>query len=136
MLIHKLTRELQHRTHQTVSTLHDLTLLQVQALLFVREQGSASMSALAHALGVSLPSATNLVDRLVEAKWLIRTEHPTDRRVIVVSVATAAKATLASLLTRKLTAFTELLAPLSQTEQHELARILEKIHTHQEEIHG
>ena len=51
------------------------------------------MGQLAKALGVSLSSATGLVDRLVERRLVRRGEIPRDRRVVLVELAPTGKRT-------------------------------------------
>ena len=46
-----------------------------------------SITELSHLLGVSPPSASNMVERLVEKGLLVREPSPDDRRKVVISVA-------------------------------------------------
>lgn len=61
----------------------ELTLPQVRVLFLLEQAGGLSMSSLAEALGKAQPTATGLVDRLVEAGLVERAEHAADRRVII-----------------------------------------------------
>lgn len=61
----------------------DLTMPQLKALLVLKEGGTCNMSHLATNLGVSLPTATGLVERLVERDLVVRMPDPTDRRVVL-----------------------------------------------------
>jgi DNA-binding MarR family transcriptional regulator len=58
----------------------ELTMPQVKVLLLVVTSGSATTSWIAKRLGVSLPSATRFIDRLVEHGLVAREEDPHDRR--------------------------------------------------------
>ena len=62
----------------------DLTMSQLKVVLLLYSQGPAHMSRLATALGVSLPTATGIVDRLVERGLVMREEYPGDRRLVVI----------------------------------------------------
>lgn len=62
--------------------LFELTMPQLRAVMCL-EEGPAHMSRLASALGVSLPSATGIVDRLVQRGLVQREEDPRDRRLVI-----------------------------------------------------
>jgi DNA-binding MarR family transcriptional regulator len=59
----------------------NLTMRQLQVVLLLSTQGSASGQELAHDLGVSLGTVTGIVDRLVAQGMASRHEDPNDRRV-------------------------------------------------------
>jgi DNA-binding MarR family transcriptional regulator len=69
----------------------EFTIAQMRALRAVADRGSCTMGELARALGVSLSSATGLVDRLVERRLVERATNPRDRRVVRVELAAAGK---------------------------------------------
>ena len=58
----------------------DLTMAQLKTLIVLADDGPLSISQVAEALGVGLPTASHLVDRLVKANLARREEDPTDRR--------------------------------------------------------
>jgi DNA-binding MarR family transcriptional regulator len=61
-----------------------LTLPQVKALIHLYNNGERSMSELASGLAVSLPSASELVDRLVDRGLVEKSTDPVDRRRVLV----------------------------------------------------
>ena len=61
----------------------DLTMPQLKVVLLLFISGPSRMSETASALGVSLATATGVVDRLVERDILIREGDPDDRRVVL-----------------------------------------------------
>jgi DNA-binding MarR family transcriptional regulator len=61
----------------------DLTIAQLKVLIFLRVEGRTRMGALASALGVTMPTATSVMDRLVERGLVVREADPNDRRVVV-----------------------------------------------------
>ncbi len=61
----------------------DLTMSQVKILFLLYSEGPASMGQLAASLGVTLPTVTGIIDRLVEHGLVLREEHPHDRRLVV-----------------------------------------------------
>jgi DNA-binding MarR family transcriptional regulator len=61
----------------------DLTAGQLKTLLILYVNGSARMSDIASALGVSLPTSTGVLDRMVEQGMVVRENDPGDRRVVI-----------------------------------------------------
>lgn len=68
----------------------DLSVTQLHVIRVVRSHGELSMSELAELLNVSPPSASAMVDRLVDKGALIREHSTKDRRKVVVRIAPAA----------------------------------------------
>ena len=66
--------------------LEDLSVQQLQTLTAVWHRKAVSITELAAVMGVSPPSASAMVDRLMEKKLLTREPHPDDRRKVVVRV--------------------------------------------------
>ena len=61
----------------------DLTMPQLKVMLILWREGPARMSELASGLGVTLATATGVVDRLVEKDYIVREGLPGDRRVVI-----------------------------------------------------
>ncbi len=61
----------------------DLTLPQLKVLTVLKNSGQSRMTDLAGKLGVSLPTATGLVDRLIDKDCVVRTTYHGDRRVVL-----------------------------------------------------
>lgn len=66
--------------------IHDLTLPQVKALIFLYNNGERSMTELATGLAVSLPSASELTDRLSDRGLVERSVDQADRRRVLISL--------------------------------------------------
>lgn len=62
----------------------ELTMSQMKGLRTLAYHGPATVSGIADALKISLPTASQLVDRLVQAGLAERAEDPNDRRRILV----------------------------------------------------
>jgi MarR family transcriptional regulator, organic hydroperoxide resistance regulator len=58
----------------------DLSMAQLRTLHVILRQGEAAIGQVAQALGVRLPTASHLVERLVQAGLVLREEDPLDRR--------------------------------------------------------
>ena len=61
----------------------ELTMPQLKVVLLLFMNGPTRMSDIASALGVSLATATGVVDRLVERDIVVRESQPEDRRVVL-----------------------------------------------------
>jgi DNA-binding MarR family transcriptional regulator len=64
----------------------NLSVSQFRMLLFVRRHPGTDLSAVADHMGTTLPSASQLMSRLVAAGMLARTVHPTERRHLQLTV--------------------------------------------------
>ena len=69
----------------------DLSVTQMHALMMIQKRESVSISELATLMGISVPSASVLVERLVEKGALTREPSRTDRRRMEVRIASAVK---------------------------------------------
>jgi MarR family transcriptional regulator for hemolysin len=72
----------------------DLTMSQAKVLYVVSLRPDSSMSELAAQLGIGLPAASGLVDRLVTGGYVERHEDPADRRSQRLNVTTDGAAAL------------------------------------------
>jgi DNA-binding MarR family transcriptional regulator len=61
----------------------DLTMPQLKVVLLLYLNGSMRMSDIASSLGMSLATATGVIDRLVERETVLREADPNDRRVVL-----------------------------------------------------
>jgi len=75
-------RQLLPLAHQELLDL-DLTTPQLKVVLLLYLNGTARMSELASALGVTLATATGVVDRLVDRDIVTRENSTEDRRVVI-----------------------------------------------------
>jgi len=87
----------------------ELTIPQMHMLHKIRELGGATIKELAESLYVSAPSASAMVERLVEMGAATREQSRIDRREVIVRVATAGEHTLDVLERQILESFVELL---------------------------
>jgi DNA-binding MarR family transcriptional regulator len=127
LLLHGLQRSLQHHDSEGRKALSTLTLLQVQALFYIKSQEKVTMSELAEELQASAASATALVDRLIKMEWLIRLPHPTDRRVVYLALPDEKRRQFSSIMRRKIESMQSCIETLSLHDQEELHRILREV---------
>ncbi len=84
--VHLLVSEIQHRffsgmTHKPkMANLPDVTMRQLRLLRLLGQHESVAMKELARLAGISMPTATGLVDRMVENGFVVRADDPDDRR--------------------------------------------------------
>jgi len=77
----KVTRELLPLTPKETLLL-DITMAQLKVVFVIYLNGPVRMGTLALALGVSLPTVSATVDRLVNRGILVREDDPDDRRAV------------------------------------------------------
>ena len=65
---------------------HELTLAQHMAVMKIDEHGPLTITCLATLLDVSSPSASAMVEKLVEKKIVTRKQSQEDRRKVIVSI--------------------------------------------------
>jgi len=64
----------------------DLTYAQSQVLFYVNEHAGCHMGEVAKAFRVTLPAVTHIIDRLEQKQFVVRGDHPGDRRVYVLEL--------------------------------------------------
>ena len=106
-----------------------LTLSQVTAMLLLKEarDGTMPMGQIAHELGVSLPTASGLVDRLHRDGLIDRVVSHRDRRVVLVRLTPEGRAVFQRMLRLLSDMVTRLLADLTEAEQESLAQAVERV---------
>jgi DNA-binding MarR family transcriptional regulator len=102
----------------------DLSVSQFMALSFLDQHDGASLSELADHLGFQLPSASRLVDCLVEQGLLTRRQRAENRRCVSLAVTARGRAVSQAALTFAERYVGERLAPLAESDQAEVLRSL------------
>lgn len=105
----------------------ELSVSQVHVIRLVRKHGILAMSELAELLGVSPPSASTMVDRLVD-KGVLSREHSTeDRRKVVVRISPEAVKKIESIETSILQLFEGLVEKLGPETTRQWCHVLKHI---------
>ena len=107
----------------------DLTLSQLHAVMLVEKNGSVSMSRLAEQMRVSPPSASAMVDRLVEKGLLVREHSTQDRRKVVVAVSPCMSSKCTEIEKNLLTFFVNLVRGLGPETAVQWCAVLSRIKT-------
>ena len=105
----------------------ELSVSQVHVIRLVRKCGTLAMSELAELLGVSPPSASTMVDRLVD-KGVLSREHSTeDRRKVVVRISPEAVKKIELIEASILQLFESLVEKLGPETTRQWCRVLKHI---------
>ncbi len=91
---------------------HDLTFPQFKALTEIHDHGEITIKELAEALFVSPPSASAMVDRLVDMGMLLREHCTEDRRVVRVRISEQGDRSVLAMRERFLRGIVDLLEQL------------------------
>ncbi len=107
----------------------DLSAPQMNMLLMIRVREAVSVTELASLLGVSPPSVSAMVDRLVERGLLTRTPCPEDRRRVVIQVTPEALKDIAQVEELILGSFVELVEAVGPDTTQKWCEVLRHIKT-------
>jgi DNA-binding MarR family transcriptional regulator len=105
----------------------DLSVPQFHAIMIVRTHGQITMTELSDRLGVSPPSASSMVDRLVEKGILTREHSVEDRRKVVVRVSPEAMEDIESVEETILRSFAELVEKIGPEITRKWCQVLERV---------
>ena len=107
--------------------LKELSLAQIQTIMTVYGSGQISMTALSKRMGVSPPSSSAMVDRLVEKGILIRKHSRIDRRKVMVQIAPSLKTDIQTIEEAILLRFVDLVEKLGHETAVMWCDVLEKV---------
>ncbi len=111
LIMRNIRREM--RSHRT----SDLSVPQFRTLAFLNNNEGASLSDVAEYIGLTLPSASKLVDGLVGHNIIIRKSSEDDRRRIVLSLSSLGKDTLQVSYQATLAYLVQLMTALSDADR-------------------
>ena len=117
------------------SDIMQLSILQIQTLHLLERESSMQMGEIAEHLHIELPSATSLLNKLVGLQLVKRQQDTKDRRLVRITLTKAGSDFLKKAMDEKIAQIENMLSYLSQTEQHELLRLLEKLNDRIEKNH-
>jgi DNA-binding MarR family transcriptional regulator len=105
----------------------DLTYAQSQVLFHVAEHPGCHMGDVAKAFGVTLPAVTHIIDRLEQKQFVVRGDHPGDRRVYLLEVTPQGRALVDELHAMQLRGVEVVLARMSAEDRSQVVRSLEAL---------
>lgn len=110
---------------QSVAGVDDVvTLPQLRALVMIASRRVMNLGAVAQGLGVHPSNATRLVDRLVVAGLLDRSDDPTDRRNLVLELTTAGRDLVDQVMDHRRVAIAEILDRMPASRRRALVPVL------------
>jgi len=104
-----------------------LSWVQIHTLFFLDQEKNLNHNDLAKMLKVSLPTVSDLTNRLVAQKYLERAYSPADRRVIFIKLTPKGKKLVAELKKVSCRKWKEKFTLLSQKEKEQLFNLLNKL---------
>lgn len=122
-LIPKMVRKM-HRGFLTYSR---LSISQLSIMLAIYEQGITQPAKLSKAMGVSAPSITGIVDRLVRTNYIKRTPDENDRRIINLSLTKKGETEVKNLNKRVKDRWKSIMLGLEPKDRESYLEILKKI---------
>ena len=125
-LLQDLVNRISHRGGQTLAIMNEasVTLQQVIMLHRLSDPGIKTPSELAAALGMSLPSVSQMIDRLLQLKLVTRIEMTADRRKKQIALTPEGRVLLARLHTARSAEYEAGLAQLSPELRVKLKQVL------------
>jgi DNA-binding MarR family transcriptional regulator len=114
-------------SQERAKSLSDLSLPQLHLIMMLRAQKRASISELASLLGVSSPSVSAMVDRLVERGLLRREPDPADRRRVVVSIAPSVQQDVCELEDAMLGSFVDIVEKVGMDTARRWCEVLAEV---------
>ncbi len=105
----------------------DLTYAQSQVLSYVGEHPACHMGDVAKAFGVTLPAVTHIIDRLEQKQFVLRGDHPADRRVYVLELTRQGKALVHELHTIQMRSLEEVLSRMAADDRQRVIKGLEAL---------
>ena len=105
----------------------DLTYAQSQVLFHVADHSGCHMGDVAKAFGVTLPAVTHIIDRLEQKQFVLRTDHPADRRVWVLELTRQGRALVEELRGLQLRGMEAVLKRMSVDDRQRVLKGLEAL---------
>lgn len=106
-----------------------LTILQLQALIFIKRNGEVTMTEVATQFGISLPTATALSNKLVSGKFIKRVNDATDRRIVKLILTPKGDEMLQTAMKQRNAKINTMLSYMSQREKEQLLKIMNNLVT-------
>jgi DNA-binding MarR family transcriptional regulator len=117
MILPELARRLRLKPRPTTSDRPRPSLSQIKAMTHLAQSGQQTMTGLARGLDISLPAATDLVDRLISAGLAERIRDDIDRRIVFVRLTPTARARIEPILDYRRRAVSDVIEQLEPDER-------------------
>ncbi|MEQ8190241.1 MAG: MarR family transcriptional regulator [Candidatus Eremiobacterota bacterium] len=112
---------------RSASNLKNISLSQLNVLMFLESRERARMKEIGEELGIKPSSATNLVDRLIKSDLIERSSVPDDRRVVEVSLTEKGKEVIEEVRKVDNQHWEKMLVKIDEREYEEILRVVKKL---------
>ncbi len=106
------------------SSIAKLSLLQIQALVFLQQKPNAQMREIAVQFKIEMPTATSLVNKLCKMGLVVRKEDLQDRRLVRISLTDQGRSLLTKAKIDRSKKLTQIISYLSESDQQVLKKII------------
>ena len=104
-----------------------ITLPQFLALRYLFNEGEKAMRSVAEALGVSKPSATGTIDRLIAQGLVARRHDEKDRRIVWITMTAKGKKVMNDILKQRHKTMIKVFGAFSSSQRETYLQLLEQI---------
>lgn len=125
-MIFKVSRLMKNEMSYTNNLVH-LSILQIQALFFIKKNKKVSMGDIAEYFHIELSSATSLLNKLYDQKLVERYEDAQDRRLVLIILTSNGKKLLERAMSERRKKLEKMLSYLPEKEKTELLTILKTL---------
>ncbi len=108
---------------------NELTMIQLHALIFIKENKNCQLTDLAKNFSITLPTANSLIEKLIKLNLISRKNDQKDRRIIHLFLTKKGENIINKLIKQRQTCFSSIINKLQGVEKHQLLKILEKINS-------
>lgn len=105
----------------------DVTPQQMVTILTINEVGTGKVSSISKRMGISAPTVTGLIDRLVRNGYVQRVRDTQDRRIVFVKVTKKGKIFVGKFKKSIQSRWKQILVHLTEQERADYIRILKKL---------
>jgi DNA-binding MarR family transcriptional regulator len=102
-----------------------VTLTQFRTLVVLERHGQLNLQKLADHLGVNASTAMRMIDRLIAAGLVNRTESPTSRREVVLTLTDLGVRLVSEVMSRRRAEISQIVMAMQPERQAELVAVLE-----------
>jgi DNA-binding MarR family transcriptional regulator len=127
LFIYKISRLVRKHTVDASHIAEEPTMLQLQTLMNL-SHGAVTMGHIAQELYIKLPTASSLVDRLIEAGYIKRISDKLDRRITKIDLTEKGKQILTITMKAKMKKMEFILNILSTGEKKSIVSIMKNLH--------
>lgn len=116
-------KRLMHQSFSSLTKDLETTMIQVQALSFIKEHPKSTVGELARNLHTSMSSTAQLTDRLAKHSWITRSDDKKDRRIVRLTLTSSGQQELGSFHEQMIERMADFYGNIPEKDVIELLRI-------------